>query len=240
MITDNSDLKITPRKTVKVSDLEIIHGAVTTKFWHTFLYKHWSEFVVLSLRQYFRFNRAMMASLHWCVFRFKPGSHTMGSMSIGAALSFCFSLNSTHVPILFKPFAAFVVPFLPFFKTQEELYRLVVVDVESQFVLIYTGVFLIASLVHVVIIWIGKSNPSLSKRGESWIALGLSKWMKVDEFVISGIFEPLISVCIGVALLKFSGDVYGCVFMVLIGVSEATQQILDKAHQSHIESIIKA
>ena len=240
MITNESDLKVASRKVVKVSDLEILHGAVTTKFWHVFFNRHWSESAIMLLKQYLRFSKAMMAFMHWSVFRVKPGSHTMGFLIICAALCFSLSYNSSHVPAVLKPFAAFVVPFVPLFKSPHQLSRLIFIDVESRFIVIYTILFLITSLIHLLMIWFGKGNTSLSKRGESWIVLGLSRYMNVNEFFICGIVEPLISVGIAIALLKIGHDTHGFLFMLFISLAEASQQFLDKAHQSHTESILRA
>ncbi|MCG8640006.1 MAG: hypothetical protein MI862_09720 [Desulfobacterales bacterium] len=229
-----------PRKTVKVSDGEIIVGAHTTPFWKTLIYKPWSETILLLLKQYFRFNKAMMAFLHWSVFHYKPGSQTMGIILIIFSLSFLLGFNSVHVPALLKPFALFIVPILPFFKTFDELYRLAVTDVESQFLLIYTGLFTLKSAFDLVTIWSGAGNPSLSKRGNSWIALGFSKFMSVNEFVICAFVEPLIAIGIGLAAWKYAGDIHFCVFMIATALAESAQQIFDKAFQTHTQSILNA
>ena len=138
----------------------------------------------------------MMAFQMWSVFRFKPGYQTMGIILILCSFCFLISLNSTHIHPLLKPFGMFAIPFMPFLNSPEELYELVVVDVESQYLLIYTALFTLTSIVHLFTIWI-KGNKSITKRGESWIGLGLSKFMPVNEFVICGLLEPLIMMGLG-------------------------------------------
>ncbi len=240
MITKKSNHNIKPRKTVKVSDQAIIWGAYTTSFWKTFLYKSWGETLLLFLKQYIRFNKASLAFLFWGVLRFKPGIQTTGCILTIFSVSFVLSYNSTHVPILLKPLAAFCVPLLPFFKTWDELYRLVFIDIKSQFLLIYTGLFIATAFIHLVMIWLGKSNPGVTKRGNSLLVLGLSKCMRVNEFVICALIEPLIAVGIGLAAWKLAGDVYFGVFMILIALAETSQQILDKSFQTHTQSVLKA
>ena len=240
MITEQSNHNIKPRKTVKISDAAIIWGAYTTLFWKTLLYKSWSETFLLFIRQYLRFNKAILASLFWSPFRFKAGSQTIGLISMIFAASFLLSYNSVHVPILLKPLATFCVPFSPFFKTQEELYQLLFVDIHSQFLLIYTGMFIVSACIHLIMIWLGKSNPSLTKRGNSWLVLGLSRLMPVNEFVICALVEPLIVVGIGFAAWKYAGDVHFLVFMILIALAETAQQLLDKSYQTHMQSILNA
>lgn len=240
MITNESNINIKPRATIKVGDLAIIHGATQTQFWKTLFNKHWTEFMILALRQYLRFNRAMMGFQMWSVFRFNPGYQTTGILLTLASLCFLLSFNSVHVPIWLKPFAMFAVPFVPFFKSPEEIYQLVMTDVESQFLLIYTGLFTLTSVAHLFTIWIARGNNSITKRGESWIGFSLSRLMKVDEFVICGLLEPLITIGIGIAAWKLVGDLHFGVFMLLIALSEASQQILDKSYQAHTESILRA
>jgi len=241
MITEESNINIKPRSTLKIGDLAVIHAAVTTKnkFWNTLFYKHWSEFAVLCLRQYFRFNRAIMASQLWSVFRFNPGFQTMGLLSTLASICCLLSYNSSNVVDWLKPLSIFIIPFMPFFESPEGLYQLAVIDIESPLLLAYTGLFILSSLFHLVTIWIGRGNKSITKRGESWIGLALSKYMKVDEFLI-GMLEVLIVIAMGLSAWKWAGDVHFSIYMLLISLSEASQLILDKAHQAHTQSILRA
>lgn len=240
MIPEKSNRDIKSRPTLKVGDLAFIYGASNTSFWKTLIYKPWYEFVMLCIKQYLKFSKAIMAILHWCVFRFRPGYQTMGIISTIVSISFLLSYNSTLVPVYLKPFAWVIVPLLPFFKTPDELYHLAVNEVESQFLLIYSGLYVFLVIIHLITIWTGNGNPSISKRGESWIGFFLSKLMPVDEFVICGLIEPLLGIGLGLAAWKFAGDTHFAVFMVIISLAEATQQILDKAYQAHTDSILRA
>lgn len=239
MITEESNINIKPRNTLKVGDLAIIHAATKTKLWHTLFYKNWSEFVLLCLKQYLRFSRSIMAFQLWSVFRWRPGFQTMGLLSIGASLCVLLSYNSTHVEGWLKPVAMFIVPFVMFFKSPDEIYELIFIDVESRILLIYTILFTLSSLIHLVTIWVGKGNKSITKRGESLLGLVLSKFMKVDEFVI-GLCEVLILMGLGLAAYQWADDPFFGLYTVFIGLAEASQLILDKAYQAHTESILKA
>ncbi|MEQ9264178.1 MAG: hypothetical protein RLN81_03095 [Balneolaceae bacterium] len=239
MITEESNRKITPRSTMKVGDLAIIHALFQGKIWHVFFNEHWSKFVGLVLKGYLRFTRAMLAFQLWSVFRYTPGYQSVGILLFLSSLSFLMGYNSIHVPELLKPFAFLIVPLVPFFSTPEELYQLVFVDVESKSMLVYSGIFTLSALAHLVTIWMG-GNPSITKRGESWIALGLSKFMKVNEYVICGLLEPLIVTGIGLVVWKLGDDLHFAVFLFLIAFSEAVQQLLDKALQAEKDSMLKS
>ena len=128
---------------------------------------------------------------------------------------------------------------MPFFESPEGLYQLAVIDIESPLLLAYTGLFILSSLFHLVTIWIGRGNKSITKRGESWIGLALSKYMKVDEFLI-GMLEVLIVIAMGLSAWRWAGDIHFGIYMLLISLSEASQLILDKAHQAHTQSILRA
>ena len=236
MITEESNRKITPRATMKVGDLAIIHALFQGKVWHTFFNEHWSKFVGLVLKGYLRFTRAMLAFQLWSIFRYKPGYQTTGILLVVASVCFLLGYNSAHVPELLKPFAFLIVPF---FAAPEELHNMVFVDIESEYMLIYSGIFTLSSLAHLVTIWVG-GNSSITKRGESWIALGLSKFMKVNEYVICGLLEPSIVTGIGLAVWKLGDDLHFAVFLFLIAFSEAVQQLFDKALQAEKESTLKS
>ena len=240
MITKKSNHNIKPRKTVKISDAAILWGAYKTSFWKTLLYKSSNETFLLLFKQYVRFNKAVLASMLWLPFRFKAGSQTMGILSMVCALGFLLSYNSVHVPVLLKPLAIFIIPLLPFFKTSEELYSLTFLEIHSHYVLIYTGLFVVSGSIHLILIWFGYSDKSLTKRGNSWIVWILSRWMPVNEFLICGLIEPIIAITVGVLVWKNTGDVHFAILMLLIAVAEAAQQLLDKSYQLHTESILKA
>ncbi len=239
MITEQSNRKITPRSTMKVGDLAIIYALFHGKLWHTFVNEHWSKFLGLILKGYLRFTRAMLAFQLWSIFRYKPGYQTMGILLLVASVCFLLGYNSAHVPELLKPVAFLIVPFVPFFAAPEELYNMVFVDIESEYMLIYSGIFTLSSLAHLVTVWIA-GNSSITKRGESWIALGSSKFMKVNEYVICGLLEPLIVVAIGLTAWKLGEDLHFGIFLFLIAFSEAVQQLLDKALQAEKESTLKS
>lgn len=239
MITEPSNHIIKPRKTVKVSDLFIIWGAQTTPFWKTLFFKSSKEAFVMLLKQYMRFNRATMAFQMWGVLRYKPGKNTCGLAVLLFSLGCMLGYNSTHVPDLLKPLSIFAIPFLVYAKTPEELYELLFIETESQLLLIYSGLFTLSVLIHLVMITLGKSNESDSKRGESWIVLLFSRFMSVNPFFIRCYVEPSLYIGLGLCAWLYMGDGYFGSYMVFIALAEASQELLDKSFQSHIESVSK-
>ena len=239
MITEQSNVNIKPNATLKIGDLAIIHAFTKTKVFDVLFRKQWTKFIILCLGQYLRFSRAILAFQHWSVFRFNPGFQTMGILAISASLCFLLSFNSTHVEPWAKPLAIFIVPFVPFFKTQEELYDLVIIDIESQSLLVYTGLYLLASIAHLFTIWISRGNNKITRRGVNWIGFLLSKHMKVDEFVIN-LFTVLISIGIGLIAWRWGNDIHFGIYMGIIAIAEASQLVLDKAYQAHTQSILSA
>ena len=160
-------------------------------------------------------------------------------MLILVSVCFLIGYNNANVPTLLKPVAGFAVPFWVYSKSWDGLYQLVVVDVESKFLLVYSGLFVLSALTHLVMIWIGRSNSSLTIRGEGWIGLGLSKLIPVNEFV-SNLLDFAVAAGIGVAAWKFAGDVHFGVFMISTASAELAQTILDHSYRSHTRSILNA
>lgn len=239
MITKPSNHIIKPRKTVKVSDLFIIWGAQTTPFWKTLFFKSRKEAFVMLLKQYVRFNRAAMAFQMWGLLRYKPGKNTCGMAILLFSLACMLGYNSAHVPDLLKPLAIFAIPVLVYTKTPEELYELVFIDIESQLLLMYSGLFTLSVLINLVLITLEKSNLSDSKRGESWIVFLFSKFMSVNPFFIRCYVEPVLYIGLGVFAWLQLGDGYFGSYMIFIALAEASQELLDKSFQSHIESVSK-
>lgn len=240
MISEESTTCSMRRKTVKVSDQAIVWGMYSAPYKKKLLQSSWEEFVAWVLWLVIRFNKATIALQMWSVLRFKPGSQTIGLLSFTWALSFVIGFNSTEIHWLLKPLSALITPFLIIGKSWDWIYELIFVSCESKFLMIYTILFGISGLVHIIILWVGiDSMSSMSQRGQSWIGLGLSYLIPVNEFVICGIIEPLIVIGLGVCAWHYYDDVYFGIYMISIALAEGSQQILDKAYHEHTKSILK-
>ncbi|MDW3191259.1 MAG: hypothetical protein R8G66_02810 [Cytophagales bacterium] len=242
MITDEANSKSSShRKTVKISDHAIVWGGYSSGFSKMLFQKTWDEFITWLVWLVLRFNKAVSAMQMWCVARFKPGSQTLGITAFAYAWGFAVGYNSMQIHWVFKPFSALIIPFMLFGKSWPEIYQFLAVNVESQLLAGYIVLFSLCCLIHIVMIWMGKgSDGSMSRRGQSWIGLALSKFMSVNEFFICGIVEPLIYICVGVSAWYYLHDGYFGSYMIIIALAEASQQILDKAYDEHTKSVLKA
>jgi hypothetical protein len=236
--TKASNRDIAARSTVKISDLAILHAALTSKIWSYFFTKKWLKIIPLSVGYYLRFSRAICGVIYWCPIRYKLGSQTFGIITYIAAISSCIGYNNTQIHCFLKPFSMWITPFLLWGKTKEELYAFLCENVESQFLIFYGGWTALSGLAHLVTIWLGKSNASMSKRGNSYLVWLLSRRFKVNEYFVIGILEPLIAFGVVYLLWAEFDDRYGAVFLGVATLSEAVQQLIDQAHKEHLKSII--
>lgn len=237
--TQASNREISQRKTVKISDLAIIYGALNSKVWHYFFTKKWPKIIDLAAIYFFRFSRAIIAVAYSCPIRYKLGSQTFGIIAFIAVMGTCLGYNSTNIHPVLKPFSMFITPFLMWGKTQQELYVFVFEDIESEFLLVFSGLIALNGIIHLFMIWLGKGNASMSKRGNSYLVWFLSKYMKVNEYFIIGILEPVLFVGIAAFLWLECNDRYGAVFLGIATFSETLQQLFDQAHKEQLKSILK-
>ena len=239
MITQKSNHDIKPRKTLKISDLSILWSIKDSDFPKDFFKRTWVESFILLVRKYLRFDNAARAFQFWMVFRGKPGKKTFGLIVLFYCLVTGIAYNSIHVPYYLKPFVGIIVPFVPFFKSWEEIHTLVFVDIESPFLTLYLMLLTILTCMRLALSWLGDSNLSDTKRGESFIVRLLSKYRKVNEFFICIVVETIIGIGIGFVFWHYLNDPYLGAYMIYITLSETYQGIMDKAYQSHIESLLK-
>lgn len=242
MSTQASNYQNMPfRRGVKISDLAIIFGLMNTPVFKPLDKKNkgWHH-VKTVVKQWLRFDCALLASMHWSIWSFKPGSQTIGLLSTLFA-SFCLiGFNHAELPIYLKPFSMFAIP-IGMIRTETYQWAFYwKYDYESTFLLWYSVVFLLSSLTHIVMIWLKKGNTSLSKRGESWLVFLLSKYTRVSEYLICGIVQPLITIGLGYCLWAYNDDVYAFIFLAVTSGCEAMQQLIDRANQEHNRSILMA
>ncbi|AXG72977.1 hypothetical protein DVK85_01500 [Flavobacterium arcticum] len=235
-MTPESTRTISARKTAKFSDLAIVYGMTQRSVWHCFVTKDYGKIIRLCFIYYFRFNKALYAFIYWSPIHYRAGSQTMGLLVLLAATSTILGYNSTHIPDYLKPLSIVITPFLLLGRSKEDWYAFVCIDIQSPFLLVYGGFVFLSGLIHLLLIWLGKGNSSRSKRGNSYIVLWLSKHMKVNEYFICGVLEPLLFIGIALLLWLQCNDTYGAVFLGMATLSEALQQLLDEANRQHLSS----
>lgn len=235
-MTPESNKNISGRKTIKMGDPEIIYSLVYSPAYKYLFTKNWPKAIGISLLYYFKFSRAILALAYWSVIRCKAGSRTLGAIALIALLSCQCGYNSTHLSDVQKPFSLFITPFLLFNMPKEDWYDFLCVDIESKFLLFQSILTLLSGTVHLVMIWIGKRNKSMSKRGNSYLVLFLSKHVKVNEYFICGILEPLLFTGVVLLLWNEFQDTYGAIFLGITTFSEAVQQLLDYINKRQREA----
>lgn len=238
-MTKASDRNINGRKTVRISEMAIVYGMINSPIFKPRNKNNRGNKLFLLLQQFFRFQRAVFAMMHWSVWRYKGGSQTIGVLAIAVAFCSISGINSIHLAPYWKPLAIGIVPIIILTTPWDTLLVYWKQDITSSFIFFYSIVFLLSAIVHLVMTWLGKGNSSSTKRGESWLVLILSQYTKVNEYFICGIVEPLSSIGIGLLLWFAYNDLYGCIFMCVIGLSEGIQQLIDQSHKEHIDSILK-
>ena len=231
MSTEASNFRnMTFRNTVKIGDLSIVLWIVNFSSLfkpNGYHKKSGLQHAGTLLGQWFRFDRAILASAHWSMWSIKPGSQTMGILSVAFVSLSIVGLNHSEIPIYLKPFSIIVVPIAMMRTDSFEWTFYWKYDYESAFLLWYSVVFTLISLVHLVMIWLDKGNQSMTKRGQSWLVLLLSKYMTVNEFFICGIVQPVICMLLGIFLLNQYDDTYACIFLCVTSLAEASQQMVD-------------
>lgn len=237
--TQASNRDIAARKTVRISEFFIIYGFLNSKIWQYFFTDKWPKIFDLCLWYYFRFSRAIIALNYSVVIRYRFGKQTFGLLAYLTTISTCIGYNSLGIHPALKPFAMWITPILVWGKTKEELYVFLCEDIESQFLLVYSGFLILSGLVHLITIWIGKGNASISKRGDSYLVWLLSRRLKVNEFFIVAIVEPILFLGIGAILWIEFDDHYGAIFLAMATIGETIQQWIDQAHKEHLKSILK-
>ena len=243
MITSKTNHDFKPKKARKLGDMALMYGAMNTPFWGLLFFKPKAALWLIA-GQFLRANAVILSYGLTAITRFKYTSMTAG---LGLTVSFlCIVLayNSIYVWKVFTVFVAFAVPFFPIWTETTDLYRLVFVDIHSQGLLIYTGVFTLASLTHTVMIYAGKGNQHISKRGESWLYLLLdkllSRYIPVSEFFICCFVETSLAVGAGLLLWSSGIDPYFGALLILMGANEVLLQLVDKSHQIiHVQTILK-
>lgn len=242
MQTSHSSQTIKFKKGRKLSDASLLHGFKNSPIWKLLFFKPSEAFWML-LIQYLEANAQLVSYLYTAVTRCRHGQLVCGLVLTGMGLSFGLAFNSTHVWPGLAPFAAFAVPVLPFFKDADELYQLAAVDIHSPALLIYCGVFVLSSLVHIGMCWFGAGSENDGLRGYSYIYLLidrlLGKYVKVGQFFIQ-FLEALLFITIAGYLWYQKIDPYFGSFVIIISVNELFLLLSEKSRAMHIKPLIQA
>ncbi|MDN5215050.1 hypothetical protein QQ020_23415 [Fulvivirgaceae bacterium BMA12] len=241
MITQNTNHNLRPKKARKLGDLAILYGIINTPFWGLLFFKPKAA-LWLICGQFLRANAVILSYGLTAITRFRNSPMTTGLVMTAYFLSIVMAYNSIYVWKVFSVFVALAVPFFPILTDADDLYRLAFIDIHSQGLLIYAGVFTLASLIHNGTIYIGKGSKNVSKRGESWLYLLfdklLSRYIPVSEFFICCFIEPALAIGAGIYLWSSGIDPTFGSFLILMGANEVVLQLIDKSHQVQVQSLL--
>ena len=227
MITQasNRDMKI--RVFPSYGDAALLHSCFTTDFWkNLFLQNKLAVFQVL--KSFLYWNIALFMSMATMVFRHQHGQRTTGFILWFSTVVTLLVFNSTEIIHFLKPFAYPMVFVFPFF-IEGQLYNWVFTEIHSFPLLVFTGLYAVMGLVQCIVIYTGNGNPSLTKRGNSYLFLLLSKWGLKNELFVQAFLEPLL-LGLGATFFYLQGDF---VFAFVLGASAFSvliPEIIDHAH----------
>ena len=141
------------------------------------------------------------------------------------------------------PVAIFSIPFLPIFNSLDDLVNLLFINIRSQNLLIYGGVFALVSLTNTVMNWLGFQNKSHTTRGVSWLYLLfdklLSRYIPVSEFFICCFVEPVLAIGAGIYLWRSGIDATFGSFLILMGTNEIVFQLIEHSHRVRVQTFLK-
>mgnify|MGYP000168008816 CR=1 FL=1 len=238
MRTTQSKFDFRIRRVRKYSDLAIIEGATHTTFWRMLFLKEapkaWFELAL----QYKQFLAAQFAFVQNAIFHFRFGAWTYGFIILLFANSTIMTFNSTEVPIILKPIVAPFAILTVFFVDLAEFKALIFDKVHSVFLMALMHVFNAFAIIHILSVYMGFGNKSLTKRGESWLFNLFSLFCKPGQYFVCGILEPAIMIASGVWVHQGLGDIYGAVFLWICAAAVIMQEIEDKSVEMKNRSML--
>ncbi|OEK01143.1 hypothetical protein BFP97_06305 [Roseivirga sp. 4D4] len=230
------DIKISRNR--KIGDTSIIYGIVNSQFLRMIILKEGAKAWYEQLQYYRQFMTALLALSPSVFFRRLFGAETCGFLTTLCGLNFILVFNSINIPIIFKPIVALFSPLLVFFKSGEELYDLVFVEVHSQILIYVAALLATLSLIHTTMIYAGFGNKKMTTRGESWIYTWISKYRSIDNFTVQGVIEPILTIIIGFVFWELAGDLWAAVYLWISASCVAIMQLTDKSAQMKDQAIL--
>jgi hypothetical protein len=230
MLDQNADPRKSLRVCKKYGDEEIILNIFSTQFWKDlFLNKEHVGWVILA--EFVKLNRYMLALSIGTFFRYKYGTRTNGFIITLLTTFMLLSWNCASVFILVKPLLELGMPLLPFFMDWQSIKTMLVDNVHSKSMFVYTIVFFAIGLFHACTIAFGYGEANdRTKRGRSYLYELLFKKTSVGEYTIQGIIEPTIAALVGWLLWDVSGDYWFAVYLWLAALSQALIETMDHAN----------
>lgn len=227
MITQASNRDIKLRIFPAYGDAALLHNFFTTDFWkNLFMQNKLAVFQVLKSLIYW--NIALFMSMGTNILRFKHGQRTTGFIIWFSTLITLLVFNSTEVIHFLKPFAYPIVLVFPFF-IEGQLYNWVFEDIHSFPLLVFTGFYGVIGFLQCIIIYIGKGNPELTKRGNSYLHVLLVKIGLKKESLVQAFLEPLL-LGLASAFFYLQGDWVFAFILGASGLSILIAEIIDHAH----------
>lgn len=225
-------------------DSAIAYGIGRSKLWGLLITKPFTAFI-LAIGQYLQFTRAAFSYALISVFRFRFGIQSCGLILSLGSVGIMIIFNSVHIWRIFSPFALFSLTALPFFYDWDTIYRWLFIDIRSQALLIWSGLVLIKSSIHVVMIYGGFGNEDLTKSGVSYAYIGLSKLfakirINVSEFVVAVFIESAFAIAMGCVFWFMVEDQTFGLFCFLMAFSEIVIQVKAKTAQLHRQAYFTA
>lgn len=234
MFTKPSDQNFKIRIFKAFGDAALLHNCFTTDFWKNLFIKN-KLAVFQVLKSFLYWNIALFMSVGTMVLRYKHGQRTTGFILWFSTLVTLVVFNSTEVIHFLKPVAYPVVLVLPFF-IEGQLYNWIFTDIHSFPLLVFTGFYAVIGFVQCIIIYIGKGNPELTKRGNSYLFVLLSKIGLKNELLVQAFLEPLL-LGLGCTFFYLQGDFVFAFVLGASGVSILIAEIFDHAHFEKSRSI---
>ena len=227
MITKASKQYFPLRIFPEYGDAAILHSLFTSELWKAlFTEKKLAVFVLL--KNFMYWNMAMFMSIATILFRYQLGQRTTGFVLYLSTLFTLVIYNSTEIVFFLKPLAFPVVLALPFF-IKGQVWDWVFTDIQSPALLVFTGLYALMGLVQCVLIYAGKGNSELNKRGNSYLFLLLHRLGLKNELVVQAFIEPVV---LGLTawLLYTLGEISFAIVLGFSALSLFFAEIMDYAH----------
>lgn len=234
------------KKERKFGDHSILIGCISSPVWKVLL-TNFNKAIFLIIKDWFRFVRGMINYCFCNVFRTSSGVNQSGFLISISSCLYLLSYNSTHIPFWLTGCGIFYIPSVCFFKSSDEMIAMLMVGVHSEILNYYSLLLIVTSLISLFKIILGKADSDgLSSRGISRIYLGL-KWIfrklkikkiKISRPFIEGVLEPILLFI--AAFILYDIDWYASIFILLMGLSELSINLYNKAVTLKQHTLIQA
>ena len=226
-----------------LSDISILRGITQSPIPKLILFK-WKEGVWMLFKQFLVANSSILSSCYTFPTRIKHGQLRVG-FGIGLlGCSMMLAYNSEHIWAGLSPLAGWVIWALPFFHDFETLYQWAFVETRSQILIVYCGIYLLSTVTHNVLGYVGLGNKNATLRGEGYLYLLIRRLLyrtniNVGYFFIHFI-EALGVIALGAYLWIYEIDPYFGGFLILIAGNEVISLLTEKSRAIHHKALMDA